>query len=40
METHIVVFENKIDQLKEKAEQILGKANNSESHSDKLPEIT
>ena len=40
LETQIGVFENKIEGLKEKAQQILDKAKNSESHSEKLPEIT
>jgi hypothetical protein len=40
LETQISVFENKIEQLREKALLILDKARNSESHSEKLPEIT
>lgn len=40
LDNQITVFESKIDQLREKAQQIFEKAKNSESHSEKLPEIT
>ena len=40
LDTQTTVFETKIEQLREKALLILEKAKNSESHSEKLPEIT
>jgi hypothetical protein len=40
LDTQITAFEGKIEQLREKAITILDKAKNSETHSEKLPEIT
>jgi fibrillarin-like rRNA methylase len=39
IDTMISSSESKIDLLREKAQQILEKARNAETHQDKLPEI-
>ena len=39
LEPQLSAFENKIDQLKEKASKLLEKTKNQETNSDKLPEI-
>ena len=39
LEPQLAAFENKIDQLKEKASKLLEKTKNQETNSDKLPEI-
>ena len=39
LEPQLSAFENKIDQLKEKAAKLLEKTKNQETNSDKLPEI-
>ena len=39
IDTMITSSESKIDLLREKAQQILEKARNAETHQDKLPEI-
>ena len=39
MEPQLVIFENKIEQLKEKASKLLEKTKHQETNSEKLPEI-
>ena len=39
IDTMITSSDSKIDLLREKAQQILEKARNAETHQDKLPEI-
>ena len=39
LEPMLTTFDNKIDQLKEKASKLLEKTRNQETNSEKLPEI-